>query len=516
LNALSEIRRGGDAAPEMDDAAWMSDRLRTARAGAAVATAMTYAAQALSILTIPLYLRYLGRDQYGQMLLLVTLQSYLSQTNLGLNWAAVNMIGAARASRDRREFVVVVQNALVLGAATAVVALAVSGAIAVGCNSPWASLLRMDEAFDPWAIIAVGCLAANSLIGGPVYLTFVGMGQSSVAALYQGVGRLLSIPAMLYVAWAWRSVAGMLYVNAVVLTLVLVAATAHFLRRFPAVTRSGLHISREQWGRQLRMGLKNVSAEVGFLLHASAPMVALGVTCGAGVVPLYAVPRALLDAAFTFGRQQYSVLQPAYAEAERHGRDAAITQMLARSLTRNLAVLGILCAGFIVLCGPFVALWTADRLDVSRATAVAVAAGAAAMFYIQLFQLFLVSTNRQLKATRILVTTGVASMVVTVAAGWAAAYYGVVFAAAATSLATAGVFGINTLLQLEVTMPLGRGLAKCAAIGAIFAVTVVAGLAADRLLAPSLPEAAVIIITGVLMTLCYAAGLAGLGLRRGQ
>ncbi len=492
-----------DTSAELDDARWMAARMRSANAGAGVNTAMAYVGQALSLVTVPIYLRYLGQQQYGLMLLLVTLQTYLSQTNLGLNWAAMNMIGAARATGDRRELVIVVQNAVMLAVATAVFALAASVGIAAAARYGLATALRLDEGIDPWAIVAVGGLAALSLAGGPVYLTFVGMGQSSTAAFYQGLGRVLAIPAMATVAWRGGGIANMLGVNAAILTVLLILASAHMLRKFPNLVGDGLHMSGAQCRRQFVMGIKNMSAELGYLLHATAPTLALGTTCGAAAVPLYAVPKSLMDSALTFGRSQNSILQPAYAEAARHGRTGAIARMLSRSLTRNLTLLGVLCAGFIVLCGPFVELWTGGRLEVSRPAAVAVALASPAIFLVQLFQLFLVGTNRQLTAARTLMVSGAASLLLAVLAGSLTGFYGAIYAAAAAALITTLLMGIQTLGPLAVSNPLRRGTIKCAVIGTVFALTLSMGLATYGILQDLLPQTLAMVITAVGMVLLY-------------
>lgn len=493
----------------IDDATWTASRLRAANAGAAMSTGMAYLAQALSLITVPLYLKFLGQEQYGLMLLLVTLQTYLGQTNLGLNWAAMNMIGAARAANDAKEFVVVVHNAVLLGLLTAGIAFVASCGIALLSQYGLASVLRLEEGIDPWAIVAVGSLSAITLASGPIYLTFVGMSESSTSAFYQGLGRLLSVPVMLLVAWRGGGIAQMFAANATVLTLIMLMGAAHLIRRFPAVTEGGFHVDRSHCWRQLRMGIKNVSAELGFLLHATAPALALGVTCGAAAVPLYAVPKSLLDTALTFGKSQFSILQPAYAEAARHGRTAAMAQMLSRTITRNLTLLGILIAGFIVLCDPFVGLWTAGRLEVSRANAVAVAIGATSLFLVQLFQLFLVAIDRQLLAMRVLVSTGAISLLGAIAGGWLTGFYGVVYTSAAIAAAAAGVLGHRARSQISVAIPFRNGLSKCLPIAIVFAATLIIGLVMYSGLVGEMPQIVVIPLTGALMILCYAGALAG-------
>jgi O-antigen/teichoic acid export membrane protein len=501
-----------ESSAELDDAGWMAVRMRSANAGAAVNTAMAYLGQALSLVTVPIYLKYLGQEQYGLMLLLVTLQTYLGQTNLGLNWAAMNMIGAARATGDSREFVTVVQNATLLALATAGVALTISVGLAAASQYGLAEALQLSGAVDPWAIVAVGMLSALSLSGGPIYLTFLGMGQSSTAALYQGLGRVLSIPAMATVAYRGGGIAAMFAANALIVFGLLVIAGAHLVRRFPSLAREGPHLSRAHCRRQLSMGVKNMSAELGYMLHATAPTIALGATCGAAAVPLYAVPRTLMEAALTFGRAQFSILQPAYAEAVRHGRTNAIAHMLSRSLTRNLTLLGVLCAGFIVLSGPFVELWTSGRLGVDKATAAAIAAGSSAIFLVQMFQLFLIAADRQLLAARLLVGTGVVLLGAALIAGWATGFRGVLFVAAAGELAIAALMGSRAWKQLGARFPVSRAVQKVASVGSLFAITLTLGLLLNGATEARIMPSARIALVGAAMTASY--GLLLLSLSR--
>ena len=99
-----------------------SSREQRAAHSTAVFTVFNYAGMAASFVSVPLLLRWLGRENYGLMLTALAFMNYLSFTGAGLNWGSIVLISEAHGRGDRSEMARIFRHSLVLGAVSAFVA----------------------------------------------------------------------------------------------------------------------------------------------------------------------------------------------------------------------------------------------------------------------------------------------------------------------------------------------------------------------------------------------------------
>ena len=372
---------------------------RNARAFRATAlfTGFGYAAQALSLVAIPLYLRTIGADGYGLMVLTLTFMGYLNFADAGLSWGSMILVGQAHGRQDRPLIGKIVRNSVVLAVASGAV-IGLTLAFMLGAASQGYRLPMFARHPEADALVALaGVQLMISLLAGVFFNLFQGLQEAYWTAFYQGLGRLVAMVAMMVVAWVQHSVWSVMLAQLVVTALFGAACALHACLRHRWVLAGGTWIDAAQMNFQIRTGLKVFLLQVGRTITASAPVMALSSAIGPAAVPLYTVPTTLLQLAFMPLNAWSTSLHSAYGEAYESGNRRWVVETFRRTMERGFFWGACGAALFLPLAIPFVSLWTGGRLTPPAFMPLAVVAIAFLSWFELTGQYLLSGLNRQRK-----------------------------------------------------------------------------------------------------------------------
>lgn len=370
---------------------------RTSRATRAtlLTTGFGYAAQALSVIAIPLYLRCLGAEGYGLIVTTMSFMGYLNFADAGLSWGSMILIGQANGRGDRALIGKIVRNSMVLATGSGTLGLAALG-ITLGLAAKGYRLPMFAGHPEVDALLAIaGIQLAVTLQAGVFHNLFQGLQEAYWMAFYQGLGRLVSIGSMMAVAWSTHSVWWVMLTQLAVTVISGGACAVHAWRKHPWVFQGGAWIDRTQLKLQLRTGLKVFLLQIGRTLTASAPVMAISSVIGPAAVPLYTVPTTLLQIVFMPLNAWSTSLQSAYGEAWESGNRPWVVDIFRNTLRRGLFWSACGAALFLPLAIPFVSLWTGGKLILPPLMPLAIVVIAFTSWFVMAGQYLLSGINRQ-------------------------------------------------------------------------------------------------------------------------
>lgn len=338
------------------------NRVSRAARAAILFTGFGYAAQALSLAAIPLYLSSIGANGYGLMVLTMSFMGYLNFADAGLSWGSMILIGQAHGLQDRALIGKIVRNSAVLATGSgAVVLVAVAIVIWLATNSHRLPMFAEHPEADVLILIG-GIQLVVTLQAGVFFNLFQGLQEAYWTAFYQGLGRLVSTCSMMGVAWVTHSVQSVMLAQLLVNGLFAIACALHAWKRHPWIFSGGTWIDSEQLKLQVRTGFKVFLLQIGRTLIATAPVMAISSTLGPASVPLYTIPTTLLQIAFMPLNAWSTSLHSAYGEAWASGNRSWVVDVFRRTLERGLFWGACGAALFLPLAIPFISLWTGGRI----------------------------------------------------------------------------------------------------------------------------------------------------------
>jgi O-antigen/teichoic acid export membrane protein len=338
-------------------------RLRKAAKAAVFVQVFNWVGLLLSLITVPLYLHWLGQERYGLLLTGLAFAGYLMFSDAGLNWASMLLIAQANGREDRNAIGAIVRTSFSLAACSALLVLIIVVSAYYLMTRTHALAWLPQNAEFPGLMLVVGTSVVCNLGISPFYNLFIGLQEAHLAALYQGIGRILGTLAAVGIAWSGASL-GWVFAGNVAGSL-----TAGLLAGFHCRCRHGWAFqpgSRWEWPQvrqQLRTGAKSLTMQMGNVLWGTAPILAISTVAGAQFVPLYSIPMTLLNAPLGFALSFSASLQPGYGEAMGRGERQWVADTVRRILRQVLLLLGLLTCGFWFLATPFVRLWTGGKIE---------------------------------------------------------------------------------------------------------------------------------------------------------
>jgi O-antigen/teichoic acid export membrane protein len=417
-----------------------------------VVSLLGYAAQGLSLVAIPLFLKEVGADGYGLMVTVMAFTGYLGFADAGLSWGSMILIAHANGRGSQEEIAHVVRHSMVLAACSGgIVALAL-GLTLFTAKAGWRLPMFSGHPESDLLILIAGSQLALALQFSVFYNLFQGLQEGYWTAFYQGLGRMLGLLATMLAAWLTRSVANMMLAQLAFTVVGGAAAALHAWRAHPWAFANGSWSDRAQYETQLRTSGKSLMLQVGRTMSGTAPTLALSSVLGPGSVPFYTVPTTLLSMFFSPINAWNANMQSAYGEAWHSGAKGWVKGAFRLSLERAIVVSGLGLALFWALGGTFIRVWTHERLRLEPAMASSVSVIAITAAFLTAGQYLLTGLNRHRRAAAAEVGNGVlALLLVTLALRWigvAGLGLGVVVAAATTS---------GWVLRREIASYLGHG-----------------------------------------------------------
>jgi O-antigen/teichoic acid export membrane protein len=353
------------ALPKGKSPLFLMSRLRKAARATVAVQIFSGVSTILSLITVPLYLAWLGQERYGLLLTGLAFSGYLMFSDAGLNWASMLLIAQANGREERSKVASIVRNSFPLAACSALlVILLITGGYFVLTKSQSVTWLPSHPEF-PGLLLAIGAGAVASLGLGPFYNLLIGLQDTTLAAIYQGSGRITGTLAAVVMAWVGAPLGGVYAGNIAGTLLAGLLAAIHCRRRHPWAFAKGPFWEPSQIRQQLRTGLKSLTMQAGNVLWGTAPVFAISFVAGARFVPSYSIPMTLLNAPLGVISSFSANLQPGYGEAMGRGDLEWVAGTVQQILRRVLLILGLLGCGFTFLSAPFVSLWTEGRIGLS-------------------------------------------------------------------------------------------------------------------------------------------------------
>lgn len=373
-------------------------RLRKAARATLVAQTFNWIALGLSLITVPLYLSWLGQERYGVLLTGLAFASYLMFSDAGLNWASMLLIAQASGEDDHAKIASIVRNSFSLAACSGLLVIVMVAGLQWLLISPATMGWLPAHPEFPGLLLAIGASVLCSLAISPFYNLLSGLQDGHLAAAYQGGGRLLGTILAMGMAYT-RAPLGWVFAGNVAGVLVAgLCASAHSRRRHSWAFGSGSWWDPSQIRQQLRTGAKSFVMQAGNVLYGTAPVLTISAAAGPQFVPYYSIPLSLLNAPLGILNSFGASLQAGYGEAMSRGEKHWIGTTVRKLFRQVLFLLGLLGCGFILLAAPFIQLWTGGRIEPSDGMLAGVLAIASAQVLMSQLRYALTGINRHRQA----------------------------------------------------------------------------------------------------------------------
>jgi O-antigen/teichoic acid export membrane protein len=321
---------------------------------------------AITLISVPLTLHYLGPERYGLWMTITSVIAMLAFTDLGLGNGAMNAIAEAEGRDDRALAARVVTSGVMMLTMVALIL-----GIIFAASYPFASWPRLFNVTSDIAMREVGPAVAAFvgcfLLGLPFNLVsriLSGYQEGFATAMWTGLGTLLSLVALLIVI---KVQAGLVWlVLAMSGTPVLVWAVCsiyvYFIQR-PWLRPRIMHFSIATARQLLRVGslffILQIAVTLGFF---SANMVTTQVL-GAARVAEYNIPQRLFGLSYMMLTMLMGGLWPAYREAHARGDIEWIKRTLRRSMMTTIALIVPASLVLLVFHRPIIHLWIGRSAD---------------------------------------------------------------------------------------------------------------------------------------------------------
>lgn len=318
----------------------------------------------ISLITVPLALRYLGAEQYGLWVTITSFTALLVFSDLGLGQGLVNSVAEANGRGDldaaRRDvasaFYLLSFVVLGLGMLFAVLGSEISWPGVFNVSSPEA------RSVAGWSMAV---LVAMTLIGVPVGLgQRVRMGYqegyrvnawTTLGSLFSLVGLLIAIALKAPLYWlVFAGTAGPL-TGAVLNSGALLRDRPWLRPRFRDVTISGCR-------RLARFGLLFFLIQLASLVAFQSDNLVIAQILGAEAVTQYAVPMKLFMLIPAIIGLPLAPLWPAYREALERGDFLWLKRSLYRSIKYAGVVASVASVFFVVIGGTLIRLWVGQEV----------------------------------------------------------------------------------------------------------------------------------------------------------
>ena len=338
----------------------MLARLR--RSNIAAGVLASYANTAVGILAnfiaIPLYLRFLGRSEYGLWLAISGITSYLGLLNLGIAQTASNLVGRSAARRDDRALATALTTGFLLYART--VALAIAVLWVAGPLVPWGRLLHSPAPLNTWQEAKIVIVAATAFLFElpftllPASLRAVGgLGRQQGVAAVQTAVRVAG--AIIYLRMG-GGLMGLIIFLAALNVASHLAAGVFLARRCPVIVRQPGRFDAAMARDMRAPSGYYLLLQVGGAVLLGTDSIVIATILGARVLPPYSIAQRLTFYGYNVIGALATSYGPAFLEAHARGDVARLRSLYRRAM--------MLCGGgggvgavALFLVGPFFIRW---------------------------------------------------------------------------------------------------------------------------------------------------------------
>ena len=344
------------------------ERFRRVALSAGASAGAKLIAIVTSLVSVPLALHYLGPELYGIWLVITSFTVMLSFADMGLGNGTLNAVAREHGLGNRVAIRRIISSSYVMLGGISILLVALFAAV-----YPFVSWYKIFNAITPEGRAAAGpalavfitCFAL-AITGSVIQKVQVGLQQSFVNSLWQALGSLLGLVAVLAVISRHGSLA-MLVAALVGAPLVAMALnTASFFLREGADLRPSLAlVSTPVMAATARIGgmffLVQLIAAIGWGLDA----IIVAQVAGAAMVAQYAVPERVFAIISMVIAMALGPLWPAYSEAIAQGDRAWVARTLRRSLGISALTSGLLSLFLLLFGTTLIHLWVGHSIHPS-------------------------------------------------------------------------------------------------------------------------------------------------------
>lgn len=321
---------------------------------------------ALSLVTVPLVLGYLGQERYGMWLTMTSMVGMLSFTDLGIGNGLVNALAETEGTGEREAARRYVTTAM---AALALIALVMGVIFAAAYRFvSWGALFNVDtpqataEAGPAVMVLTAAFLVALPL--GGVSRIRAGLQEGFIDGPWAISGSVVSLGAVLIcialdLSLPWLAFA----ISGVPLFAMMGNGISLFRREHLWLhPRAGL-ITRQALGKVMGVGAYFVVLQTAGALAYQSDSIIVARIMGSISVPQYAVPMKLFLVIPMLLGFVLTPIWPAYREALSRGDHEWIRVTFRRSVVLSLSVSIPLAAALTLLGRPLVQFWVGDGIE---------------------------------------------------------------------------------------------------------------------------------------------------------
>lgn len=320
------------------------------------------------LVTVPLFLRYLGKEGYGVYESVGALAAWVTLSNAGLGMGLMNRLTDTYVSGDRalaRRYVSTMVLATVVVAVGGTLALAALTA-AVDWPAHFPDVGPLLRGQIPWAVFAAGALTLLGLVlpVSPIYTAHQEIHRGNA---WDAVARVVGLGACVAVTYtSWGVVGVVLAASGVPLLVRLVNTADLFLREKPWLMPSLRQFDPGVLRSMLTQGVCFLVLQAGVVAIYESDKLIILKLLGPEAVARYAIPGRLFVMMYGVFMLMISPLWPAHGEALRRGDLAWTRRALRWSLLLGCGSI-LLFGTAMFFFGPrIVRLWTGTPVEFSR------------------------------------------------------------------------------------------------------------------------------------------------------
>lgn len=306
----------------------------------------------IPIVTIPLFLKYLGRERYGLYEAIGALALYMGMTNVGLTLGLINQLTECDVRNDRqaaRRYTSTITFAMLV---FTLVSLLIVTALTIRVNWQWVfdTTDPLGRRETPWAFWTAGVCVIGGLLSGIAPAIYVAHQETHRNNVWDGVGKVLSLAACFGVVHTDLGIAGVILALTGVPTLVrLVNIVDLFWREKPWLRPSLRMFHFGLLGTMAAQGVLLFMLQISVMLLFQSDKLIIGVVLGPGEVTGYAIVVRVFLVAYGVYMMLLTPLWPASGEAIRRGDVAWVRKSLNWAMIAGCGI--ILACGVVLLIG---------------------------------------------------------------------------------------------------------------------------------------------------------------------
>jgi O-antigen/teichoic acid export membrane protein len=342
-------------------------RKRSITKTAAASIAAKAISIAVTLVSVPLTLGYLGAERFGMWMVLSSFTLLMSFLDLGVGNSTINALASSSGTNVGHELRVKISSAYavtwIMAAMLLLLLLPLSGLI------PWAKLFNVTS---PLATSEAGPAATTFFIvlalATPlnlIYRIHLGLQQGFRASMWQGVGSIIALASLYFATSAEASLPWLVLSLSGVPTLVALVSACHFfLYSHPDLCPSFKQIDRSMMRTLLSGGLSFLILQICAALMFQSNAIVIAQLMGAADVATFTIAERLFGLiSFILGLLLVP-LWPAYGEALANRDDQWIKRTFRQSLVYSAILATVLSCIFVILSPLLIDWWIGGSIVV--------------------------------------------------------------------------------------------------------------------------------------------------------